>query len=176
MYFLSSLGVSVPAPPREGDSDDAARYEVECAAAATALHAAIADSQRHSPVVDQMEAEVAGAIRAAPRNRFMRDDPWLAYRIADAITHLDHQVDVGVVPVIRLRAAASDKSIAHPRNGQHPLISTVPVRYCNKCGDPHPTLVPFWVAFAQFVVQIELCGTCADVAITDHGATPQVAH
>ncbi|TFC06749.1 hypothetical protein [Cryobacterium mannosilyticum] len=129
-------------------------------------------------MTDQLEAEIAEARRLAPHNRFMRAHPVIGPMIIDAVTHLDGgRVANGdnPVPIIRARDALSAHTSELTRTGTVPIASRACVRYCDVCNNAQAILVPFWVAFGQYIVQIELCGECADSHICDYGASPQAA-
>ena len=127
-------------------------------------------------MTDQLEAETAEARRLAPHNRFMRAHPVIGPMITDAVTHLDGEIEAhGTVPIIRARDALSAHTTELTRTGTVPIASRACVRYCDVCRNAQAILVPFWVAFGFYIVQIEMCGACADQYIFEHGATPQTA-
>ena len=138
------------------------------------MHAST-DTQVNS-MTDQLEAETAEARRLAPHNRFMRAHPVIGPMITAAYTRLDGERKAdGTVPIIRARDALSAHTTELTRTGTEPIASRACVRYCDVCNNAQAILVPFWVAFGQYIVQIEMCGACADQYIFEHGATPQAA-
>ncbi|TFC84490.1 hypothetical protein [Cryobacterium sp. TMT3-29-2] len=129
-------------------------------------------------MTDQLEAEVDEARRLAPHNRFMRAHPGIGPMIIDAVTHLDGRQEANgdnPVPIVRARDALSAHTSELTRTGTVPIASRACVRYCDVCNNAQAILVPFWVAFGQYIVQIEMCGLCADYFVFNYGASPQAA-
>ena len=140
------------------------------------LHASIDASSRTSPEADQFMAGFQEARRLAPpENSVLRLNPNIQACIRTALSSLDRDIEVqGTVPVIRLRALfAEDGSAEHTRHGSDPITDSLPVRYCNACHKSTGRTVPFWLACGPNVVQIDMCGGCADRYILEEMAVPQ---
>ncbi|MBH0053767.1 hypothetical protein I6E74_06225 [Salinibacterium sp. SWN139] len=107
----------------------------------------------------------------------MRDpQTYLGARIADAMTHLDGDLAINPVPIVRCRNLRFDSAHERDRKDQSPLARASVIENCVKCNvSTNAALVPFWVAFGQYIVQVDLCGSCAEIAIFEHGAVLQVA-
>jgi hypothetical protein len=131
-----------------------------------------------NPAVDQYDAEWAEARRLAPReNETLRSNPKIQAAIHLALTSIDRDAlpAIGPVPVIRLMPLIIEGSNEYTRNGTHPIIDRVPIRYCNACWTPTPSTVAFWFACGLNIVQIDTCGSCADHFVFDLGAKYQTA-
>ena len=125
-------------------------------------------------LADQIESERDEAKRLAPHNRFFLSDPRIKPMLHHALAGLDANEAKGAVPVIRCGSAFGGPSTEHTRNGTSPITSRAPVQYCNVCGAYISSAVPFWVARGQYVVQIDMCGLCADEYVS-RGAVAQTS-
>lgn len=123
-------------------------------------------------VADQTEAEAAEARGLAPHNRFFMNDRRIRAMLEHALRGLDDSEAKCAVPVIRCGAAFGGPSTQHMRNGTSPIGTLAPVQYCNVCSNPVNCTVPFWVARGRYIVQVDMCGTCADEYVLI-GAVPQ---
>ena len=140
-----------------------------------AIHAAIDRLSRSNPALDQYEAECREARRLAPHNRFLRKNPNIDAAIRIAMRSVDRDLEAqGPVPVIRLRPAPSEGAAEHTRVGRKPVADRYPQRYCLACNKPTSQTVPFWYHCGPNVLQIDMCGGCADRCIFQ-GAVPQTA-
>lgn len=142
-------------------------------------HAALDAAARiPSPEVDQYDAEWAQARRLAPReNSILRSNPKIQAAIHLALTHIDRDAEpaTGPVPVIRPKPFLTDGSTEHTRNGTHPIEDRVPIRDCAACFEKTSTTLPFWLPAGRNIVQIDMCGSCADHFVLDVGAKTQTA-
>ena len=138
------------------------------------LREVIDESSRWSPAADALEAECRDALTLAPHNRHMRAHDWLSSCITGAVARLrGDSAANGVVPIIRAKGTDAPTS-ERTRHGNAPLRQAGVVSCCLSCSQSSGALIPFWVAMGQYVVQLDLCGSCADEQIMTFGAVPQV--
>lgn len=125
-------------------------------------------------LADQEEAELHEARRLAPHNRFMLSDSRTSAFLDCVLKYRDPDAPLAEGPApILWSAGLGSRSVEVERIGSKPFDSRLPVRHCNACNEGMIRSVPFWVARAHYVVQVELCGTCAQEFVL-LGAVPQV--
>jgi len=128
--------------------------------------------------VDQMEAAASLARRLAPHNRQFFDDPRLRDAMTLTLGRIADSADLdqfGPVPVLCWRGDSGDDSTVYERHDTRPIKSTRPIEWCSACHETanSSTLMPFWIARGELIVQLDLCSPCATDRIFA-GAVPQV--
>jgi hypothetical protein len=126
---------------------------------------------------DQIEMENATARRLASHNRFFFRDKSLVGILDHAIKSIEDDTDLtqfGVAAIVKCPAyfTTSDAHV-FKRDGTNPVPSRGMVKYCAVCSRTVGRTVPFWVARAQLIVQLDACDGCA-AALMDRGAVPQL--
>lgn len=148
------------------------------------LHAAVDRASRENPdtiaFLDQWDAILRNTLARAGKNAqvmALAVDPTIQDLIRYALERRAGEHVETVAPVVRFEPTGMCvASHEHERHGDRPITDRYPVVYCNLCGQAVAGMAatPFWYPAGRVIVQIDMCGDCADDYIFNRGHVPQI--